>query len=88
MFCAAGQNVPFIGYFDVEFPEYEASLSGCVKTLLLVVPENAWRTLERELGLSTTHLVAANRMDTRHHHHHPSSGQKLAKRILITSSIA
>lgn len=40
----AGQNVPFLGYVDVEveFPEEEAGLCGCVQVLVLVVPDNAY----------------------------------------------
>lgn len=39
---AAGQAVPFLSYVDVEFPENEAGLSGCVQALGLVVPDNAY----------------------------------------------
>lgn len=41
---AAGQDVPFLGYVDVEveFPEEEAGLCDCVQALVLVVPDNAY----------------------------------------------
>ena len=44
MVGAAGQDVPLLEYVDaeIEFPEDEAGLSGCVEALVLVVPENAY----------------------------------------------
>ena len=41
---AAYQNVPFLGYVDVEveFPVNEAGLCSCLQALVLVVPDNAY----------------------------------------------
>ena len=41
---AGGQNVPFLGYVDVEveFPEEESGLRSGVQALILVVPDNAY----------------------------------------------
>ena len=41
---AAGQDVPFLGYVDVEveFPMEEAGVCSCLQALVLVVPENAY----------------------------------------------
>ena len=44
MVGAASQDVPFLGYVDVEieFPGDEAGLSFYVQALVLVVPDNAY----------------------------------------------
>ena len=41
---AAGQDVPFLGYVDVEveFPVEEAGVCSCLQALVLVVPDNAY----------------------------------------------
>lgn len=41
---AAGQDVPFLGYVEVEveFPEEESGLCSSVQALILVVPDNAY----------------------------------------------
>ena len=41
---AAGQDVPCLGYVDVEveFPVEEAGLCSCLQALVLVVPDNAY----------------------------------------------
>ena len=41
---AASQDVPFLGYVDVEveFPVEEAGLCSCLQVLVLVVPDNAY----------------------------------------------
>ena len=44
MVGAAGQDVPFLGYVDVEveFPVEEAGVCSCLQALVLVVPDNAY----------------------------------------------
>ena len=41
---AAGQDVPFLGYVDVEdeFPVEEAGLCSCLQALVQVVPDNVY----------------------------------------------
>ena len=51
---AAGEDVPFLGYVDVEveFPVEEAGFCSCLRALVLVLPDNAYNQ-----GVRTNELL-------------------------------
>ena len=60
---AAGQDVSFLGYVDVEveFPVEEAGLCSRLQALVLVVPDNTYN--QRVPPVSYTHLTLPTKLE-------------------------